>query len=749
MDIVGYGDHLSVRAGETISFMVSCTRSSYSASLVRLIHGDSNSCGPGVKEVPIPSSIDGTYGGRDQPYRHGSYVLVRDATRLDAYESMTIHAWIFPTTPGSGEQAIIARWSEATGGIGLFLDAGGALSLRVGAASISTGVPVRPFEWYEVTGTFDAATHRAYVDQRPVNEWPGDQTAVMADGEVAAPSISASVPLVIAATFESTEAGTHLFHQHFNGKIDAPRVFAGVLGAADLASLRRGDESETARGATIAAWDFARDPGSAIAVDVSGNEMHGVLVNMPMRAVTGWNWSGREIDFRLAPAEYGAIFFHEDDLEDAGWEVDFEFDVPPDLRSGVYAVRLASGDAEDYVPFFVRPLEGTTTSRLLFLAPTFSYLAYGNDHFTWKNPGSPTPHDPRDYLAPQDWYVATNRLLSTYDRHIDDTGCCFSSRLRPIVSIRPKYNMALLRAPHQFNADLHLVDWLETMGHAYDVATDEDLHFEGHGLLKSYTAVVTGSHHEYWSEAMLDAVEAYLNDGGRLVALSGNTMYWPVGVDPERPHIIEVRRGQNGTGTWRSAPGESRLQLTGEPGGLWRDRGRAPQRLLGNGMAAAGYDYAVPYRRQPDSFDPRVAFIFEGLPEDPIIGDEGLVMGGAAGLEVDRFDRSLGSPPHALVVATASGFSSSYQRAVEEVETTDDRQGGPFSPFVRGDMVFFETPKGGAVFSVGSITWCGSLASRNYENPVSRITHNVIRKFVSSPAEEFSWPDPGGSVRLL
>ena len=49
---------------------------------------------------------------------------------------------------------------------------------------------------------------------------------------------------------------------------------------------------------------------------------------------------------------------------------------------------------------------------------------------------------------------------------------------------------------------------------------------------------------------------------------------------------------------------------------------------------------------------------------------------------------------------------------------------------MRADMVFFETPAGGAVFSTGSIAWAGSLRHDNYGNNVSRITDNVLRRFI-------------------
>jgi N,N-dimethylformamidase len=48
---------------------------------------------------------------------------------------------------------------------------------------------------------------------------------------------------------------------------------------------------------------------------------------------------------------------------------------------------------------------------------------------------------------------------------------------------------------------------------------------------------------------------------------------------------------------------------------------------------------------------------------------------------------------------------------------------------MRCDMVFFETPNGGAVFSVGSIAYCGALSHNSYDNNVSRITENVLRRF--------------------
>ena len=48
--------------------------------------------------------------------------------------------------------------------------------------------------------------------------------------------------------------------------------------------------------------------------------------------------------------------------------------------------------------------------------------------------------------------------------------------------------------------------------------------------------------------------------------------------------------------------------------------------------------------------------------------------------------------------------------------------------------MIFAMPDGGAVFSVGSMAWAGSLSHNQYENNVSRITDNILKRFLS--------PDP-------
>ena len=72
-----------------------------------------------------------------------------------------------------------------------------------------------------------------------------------------------------------------------------------------------------------------------------------------MRGLTGHNWIGRVFSRKEAPDQYGSIHFHDDDLEDTGWDADFEWSIPSDLKSGIYAAHLSSDDEEDFVPFII------------------------------------------------------------------------------------------------------------------------------------------------------------------------------------------------------------------------------------------------------------------------------------------------------------------------------------------------------------------------------------------------------------
>ena len=146
------------------------------------------------------------------------------------------------------------------------------------------------------------------------------------------------------------------------------------------------------------------------------------------------------------------------------------------------------------------------------------------------------------------------------------------------------------------------------------------------------------------------------------------------------------------------------------------------------------------YRRRDQASDPRVAWMFAGIDAD-IIGDHGLSGHGAAGFELDRADKHLGTPEHAVVVASSENHppDAPWVLVPEEMLThITTWPGEPASDLIRADMTFFETPAGGAVFSVGSITFCGSLLSNGGDNDVSTLLGNVVRRFLDT--ERFEMP---------
>ena len=95
--------------------------------------------------------------------------------------------------------------------------------------------------------------------------------------------------------------------------------------------------------------------------------------------------------------------------------------------------------------------------------------------------------------------------------------------------------------------------------------------------------------------------------------------------------------------------------------------------------------------------------------------------------EIDRFDVNLGSPLNATLLASATKFGSDMVRTKEEFDAA--MVPSLSDPKVRADIVFFQTPNGGGVFSVGSISWFGSLARNDYQNDTSLITRNVLDRF--------------------
>lgn len=242
---------------------------------------------------------------------------------------------------------------------------------------------------------------------------------------------------------------------------------------------------------------------------------------------------------------------------------------------------------------------------------------------------------------------------------------------------------------HLANAEKHILRWLEQNGIDYDLYADIDLH-HAPDLLQQYATLLISTHSEYWTDPMYRGLERFLAAGGNLVYLSGNGLYWKAEI---RGQQLEVKYDG------------SRHTFSGEAGGRWRDCGRPEARTLGIRFTKAGYKSTYsPYRvLAPDHW----IFDGTGVEKGSLIGRSGLNMGGASGWETDKI-APRGKP--AGLVHLAKG--------------TNRWRGG-------ADMTYFTHAGGGGVFSVGSITFGGSLA---IDPVLGRMLRNVFARFARPSA---------------
>ena len=718
LPITGYLDRFSRRPGETFISHVSVRDGgSYRARLVRALSGDPNPRGPGVRFEDLSHRFDQSFAGRRQGIRLGSYGIVDAAPVRDATAPCTWTELVRPGVADAG-QVLLAEETKSAA-ITLLIGANGATArITFGSATIevATGTPIHAARWYRVWLAADPTTGRVLVGQQPLDGVP-------VTAEATAPALLLPSGGAVLFAAEHAAAPEH----HFTGKLEDPAILRGFVASwPDV-----GVSLEAMSADLLAGWDFSRDIDTQAVHDNGPHSCHGRLVNMPTRAVVGTRWSGREQCWRHAPRDYGAIHFHADDLGDCNWQADFTWTVPDDLRSGAYALHLTCEAGEDWLPLYVLPKRQGPFARIAFLASTFTYQAYANHARPAINKGyydrvadwGAYPYNPNDYPI---------YGRSTYNKHGDGSGIAFSSRHRPILTMRPGFltfhdkNGSGMR---HYPADLHLLAWLEAKGFDFDIVTDEDLDDEGIALIAPYRTVLTGSHPEYHTLGTLDALAAYTGQGGRLCYLGGNGFYWRVARDKAVPHLIELRRAEGGVRTWAAEPGEYYHQTDGQLGGLWRRNRRAPQMLVGVGFSCQAAFEGTYYSRLPASHDPRFAWMFDGINQD-VIGDYGLSGGGAAGFELDRADPSLGTPDGTVILARSENPLPSFFTVTEELlSPTHTINGERIADLSRGEIVYFDTPSGGAVFSVGSITFCGSLWRNGFEGPISQLLENVVRRF--------------------
>ena len=742
--LFGYSDPLAAKLTQTVDFKISAEGTTEaSVEIVRLVHADYNPKGPGFIEEPVGTDLPKSIAVKRQYTQNGSFARVgNERGLLSPKGSFSVFAFIWPSLPGKVRQTIMGSWNvNESKGYALGINPQGKLEFWVGdeknVDQVTADVPLISKVWVLAGVSYELATGEARLMQINVqNAWnshigpvtPYDHNCHIVETLRVKPVASSGDFYLAGAQEHNSERGCFV-SLLYNGKIDRSGIVERALSAADMATIAQGSVPFEA----LAYWDttvgYTNYGIGNVICDTGPHKLNAIGVNRPVRALTGWNWTGRDDSFRLNPDQYGGVAFHDDAMTDCKWETSISWIPSEQLRSGVYALKVTAGDQVDRIPVIIRP--NKPRARIAVQMSTFTYLAYANEHLSFEAQIAQAivAHTPVISANDIEYEKLQEFGLSTYDHHTDGAGVCYSSWKRPIINIRPGYRMAGMTFPWALPADLSLLWWLEHAGFDYDLITDHDVHQEGLDALSPYKAIINVTHPEYYSETMLDATESYLTSGGRILYIGGNGYYWVTSTCQDDPSCIEVRKLDAGSRAWQAEAGEGYLASTGERSGLWRSRGRAPQKLVGLGFTAEGMDRSEAFERMPDSFHKRAAWIFEGIGEEELIGDFGLAQGGAAGIELDRYDLALGTPPNTLLLASSCGHTDNYPLVSEEITYAFPGRGGSQDPQVRGDMIYFNTPNDGAVFAAGSIAWSQALPYHGGENNVGTIMRNVLNAF--------------------
>ena len=110
----------------------------------------------------------------------------------------------------------------------------------------------------------------------------------------------------------------------------------------------------------------------------------------------------------------------------------------------------------------------------------------------------------------------------------------------------------------------HFARWTEAEGYDFDIVTQHDLDADP-DLLHHYRCAVFVGHDEYWSAPMRDAVDAFVDGGGRVARFAGNFL-WQIRLEGEgtRQVCYKYTAAQDPltgtpqahlvTGAWEAAP---------------------------------------------------------------------------------------------------------------------------------------------------------------------------------------------------
>jgi hypothetical protein len=443
-----------------------------------------------------------------------------------------------------------------------------------------------------------------------------------------------------------------------------------------------------------------------------------------------------------------------------GWNPSLEFRVDEDWPSGAYRVTLTT-QSRDGAPvsshhlFIVRPRAGPKPQRVLQIAATGSWTAYnswgGSNHYQ----GITGPN--------RNQYATTVSIERPWCRGFvalpeDAPRVPLEISLPPETAPRyPHLEWAYANGYSNKYAsagwasyDRHFFHWAERAGFAVDLASQHELHFDP-GILEGYDCVVCVGHDEYWTWEMRDAIDGYVERGGRVARFAGNFM-WQTRLESGGKRQVCYKYRARAEDPVFKSPDPSRTSGSWEAPEIAR-RGAETFGLNATSGLYAGWGGCAPrgVRGFPVYRPEHWAFAGTGVYYGDLLGADGH----AFGYEVDGLDyiirgglpeptETSGAPEGLQILAL--GMSSLKEEPIhlpadDRFLSDDDAKfvaeilvgtGGDAAVdrVKRGAGMIVNFPRGrGEVFHAGSCEWVAALSRR--DAMVERVTTNVLARYLT------------------
>lgn len=429
-------------------------------------------------------------------------------------------------------------------------------------------------------------------------------------------------------------------------------------------------------------WPLSVAPGETISFMVSSSTSYGVSLVRYQRSGD----SNSAIVMTTLPTQPGGLQTAPPSAwEGCAWQVSFQFTIPADWNSGIYAAECA-GTSKFRITFVVRPLP-EDLGDFAVLVNTNTWSAY-ND---WGGRGKYT-----------------------------DPPAHFLSFLRP----NPYTHANGGGQNHLVRAELWVHDWLAGAGYRADSYSDWDLH-QSVLNLHDYKGLILHTHPEYWTHEMMDRLEEYLATGGSVLYMGGNGLYERVVFSPDGKTVEFFPENYCGSLSCRK---ESFFRNLDPP--------RPERAVLGVAYRSDGFQTFAPFEVLLSAHR---FFDGTGLHDGDLIGATGLNGGGASGWEMDT--SIPGTAPDGVLVDCYGTSDRGSPPANIELLARGTNTGG-----YGADMTYYRAPGGGGMFAAGSLSFGGSLV---VDATLQRIVRNVLDEFLQGPLAVDRSPAPRAGEAAL